>query len=160
VTAGAHSPAREQDSDAALLPPALLLHHLEAGAGGPHDPDATIAVAWLAAEAIRYLNYATRSDEGVEFASTLYTVAGAVSLAASRIPQLASQARAWLTANSGHLRNDDGAPVSDTLAAADASGQAAADAATLLARHLGQLQSALAATSSSSNAPPDGQDHG
>jgi hypothetical protein len=50
----------------------------------------------------------------VEFASTLYTVAGALSLAASRIPQLASQVRAWLNANSGRLRNDDKVPVSDT----------------------------------------------
>jgi hypothetical protein len=61
-----------------------LLHHLEAVAGGPHDPDATVAVAWMAAETIRYLNYATRTDEGVQYAATLYTVAGALSLAASR----------------------------------------------------------------------------
>jgi hypothetical protein len=153
MTSGANSPAREQDSDAALLPPALLLRRLETAAGGPHDPDATVAVAWLAAEAVRYLNYASRSDEGVEFASTLYTVAGALSLAASRIPQLASQVRAWLDANSGRLRNDDGTPVSDTLAAAGASGQAAADTATLLAIHLRQLQNALAATSSRSPRP-------
>jgi hypothetical protein len=99
-----------------------LLHHLEAVAGGPHDPDATVAVAWMAAETIRYLNYATRIDEGVQYAAALYTVAGALSLAASRIPQLASQVRAWLNANSGRLRNDDGAPVSDTLAIAGASG--------------------------------------
>ena len=159
MTAGAHSPAREQDGDAALLPPALLLRHLEAAAGGSHDPDATIAVAWLAAEAIRYLNYASRSGEGVEFASTLYAVAGALSLAASRIPQLTSQVRAWLNANSGRLRNDDGAPVSDTLAAVGASGQAAADAAMTLALHLGQMQSALAATGNRS-APAEGEDHG
>ena len=159
MTGGAHSPAREQDGDAALLPPALLLRHLEAAAGGPHDPDATVAVAWLAAEAIRYLNYASRSDEGVEFASTLYAIAGALSLAASRIPQLASQALTWLEANSGRLRNDDGAPVSDTLAAAGASGQAAADAATTLALCLGQMQSALAATNSRSPRP-DGEARG
>jgi hypothetical protein len=159
VTAGAHSPAREQDGDAALLPPALLLRHLEAAAGSSHHPDATIAVAWLAAETIRYLNYASRSDEGVEFASTLYAVAGALSLAASRIPQLTTQVRAWLNANSGRLRNDDGAPVSDTLAAVGASGQAAAEAATLLARHLGQMQNALAATSSRSP-HPDGEARG
>jgi hypothetical protein len=151
--------AREQDSDAALLPPALLLRHLEAGAGGTHDPDATTAVAWLAAEAIRYLNYASDSDEGVEFASTIYTLAGALSLAASRIPQLASQMRAWLNTNSGRLLNDDGVPVSDTLAAADKSSQATADAAMLLAHHLGQLQSALACTSSR-NAPAAGEDSG
>jgi hypothetical protein len=136
-----------------------LLHHLEAVAGGPRDPDATVAVAWMAAETIRYLNYATRIDEGVQYAATLYTVAGALSLAASRIPQLASQALTWLEANSGRLRNDDGAPVSDTLAAAGASGQAAADAATTLALCLGQLQSALAATSSRSPRP-DGEARG
>lgn len=146
MTASTRSLARDDDGDAALLPPALLLHHLEAAADGPYDPDATIAVAWLAAEAARHLNYASRSDEGVEFASTLYAVAGALSLAASRIPQLAGQACAWLNANSARLRNDDRTPVSDMLAAADASSRAAADAATLLAHHLSQLQSALAGT--------------
>lgn len=95
----------------------------------------------------------------MEFTSTLYSVAGALSLAASRIPQLASQALARLNANSGRLRNDDGEPVSDTLAAAGASGQAAADTAMTLARHLGQLQSALAATSNH-NAPDEGEDRG
>lgn len=159
MTTSAHSPAQGEDSNAGTLPPALLLRHLEAAAGGPHDRDATIAAAWLAAEAIRYLNYASRSDEGVEFASTLYAVAGALSLAASRIPQLASQALAWLNANSGRLRNDDGTPVSDTLAAAGTSSQAAADAATLLARHLGQLQSALAATGNH-GVPAEGETRG
>lgn len=159
MTAGAHSPAQDEDSDAGLIPPALLLCHLEAAAGGPHDPDATAAVAWLAAEAVRYLNYASRSDEGVEFASTLYTVAGALSPAASRIPQFASQALAWLNANSGRLRNDDGTPVSGTLAAAGASSQAAADTATLLARHLGQLQSTLAATGNR-GVPAEGEARG
>lgn len=57
--------------------------------------------------------------------------------------------------NSGCLANDDGAPVSDTLAVG-ASGQVAADAAKTLARHLGQLQSALAATSNR-NAPAEGE---
>jgi hypothetical protein len=153
VTGGAHSPAREQDGDAGLHPPALLLHHLEATAGGPYDPDATVAVAWLAAETIRYLNYATRSDEGVQHAATLYTVAGALSLAADRIPQLASQALAWLIANSGRLANDDGSHVSNTLDAAALTSQAATDAARLLALHLRELQNALAATSSRSPRP-------
>jgi hypothetical protein len=159
MSTGADSPVQGEAGDADLLTPALLLRRLEAAAGGPYDPDATVAVAWLAAEAVRYLNYASRSDEGVEFASTLYTVAGALSLAASRIPQLADQVSAWLDANSGRLRNDDGTPVSDTLAAAGASGQAAAGAATLLARHLGQLQSTLAATGNRS-APAEGGDRG
>ena len=159
MSTGADSPVQGEAGDADLLTPALLLRRLEAAAGGPYDPDATVAVAWLAAEAVRYLNYASRSDEGVEFASTLYTVAGALSLAASRIPQLADQVSAWLDANSGRLRNDDGTPVSDTLAAAGASGQAAAGAATLLARHLGQLQSTLAATGNGS-APAEGGDRG
>lgn len=130
-----------------------MLHHLEAAAGGPYDPDATVAVAWLAAETIRYLNYATRTDEGVHHASTLYTVAGALSLAAGRIPQLASQALAWLEANSGRLANDDGSPVSDTLADAAACLQATDDAARLLATHLRELQNALVATSSRSPRP-------
>jgi hypothetical protein len=159
MSTGADSPAQGEAGDADLLTPALLLRRLEAAAGGPYDPDATIAAAWLAAEAIRYLNYASRSDEGVEFASTLYTVAGALSLAASRIPQFASQALAWLNANSGWLRNDDGQPVSDTLAATGASGQAAADTAMTLTRHLGQLQRALAATSNR-NTPAEGEDRG
>jgi hypothetical protein len=157
MTADAHSPAQYEDNSAGTHPPGRLLHHLETAAGGPHAPDATIAAAWLAAEAIRYLNCASRSDEGVEFTSTLYTVAGALSLAASRIPQLASQMRAWLNANSGHLLNDDGAPVSDTLVAVGASSQAAADAAMTLAHHLSQLQSALASTSNRKT-PTAGED--
>jgi hypothetical protein len=153
MSTGADSPVQGEAGDADLLTPALLLRRLEAAAGGPHDPDATVAVAWLAAEAVRYLNYASRSDEGVEFASTLYTVAGALSLAASRIPQLASQSLAWLIANSRRLANDDGSPVSDTLDAAALSSQAVTDAARLLARHLRELQNALAATSSPSPRP-------
>lgn len=140
-------------SDADGLRPGHLLHHLETAAGGPHDPDAAIAAAWLTAEAIRYLNYAASSDEGVEFASTLYSVAGALSLAAGRVPQLAGQMHAWLNANSGRLVNDDGAPVSDTLAAAGASSRGAAAAAALLAHHLSQLQSALACTGHSRKDP-------
>ena len=135
-----------------------LLHHLGAAAGGPHDPDATVAAAWLAAEAIRYLNYATLSDEGVQHAATLYSVAGALSLAAGRIPQLASQSIAWLKANSGRLTNDDGSPISDTLADATVRIGAAAGAARLLALHLRELQNALAATCSSRHkSRPDGE---
>lgn len=145
MTAGSHLPGQ-----AAAGGTPGLLRHLEACAGGPHDPDATAAAAWMSAEVIRYLNYATRSDEGVQYPATLYTVAGALALAAGRIPQLAGQALAWLTANSGRLANDDGSPVSDTLDAAAASSQAAADAARLLALHLRALQNALAATSSRS----------
>jgi len=145
MTIDGQSSGRTPDTGASTR---QLLHHLETAAGGPHDPDATVAGAWLAAEIIRYLNYATSSDEGVKFASTLYSVAGALSLAAGRIPQLAGQMQGWLKANSGHLVNDDGSPISDTLAAAGISSQAAADAAALLGLHLGELQNTLALTSS------------
>lgn len=154
MTPGSDSPA-----PAAGTGTPQLLHHLEAAAGGPHDPDATVAAAWLAAETIRYLNYATRADEGVQHASTLYTVAGALSLAAGRIPQLASQALTWLQANSGRLANDDGSPISDMLADAAACLQATDGAARLLALHLRELQNALAATSSR-DPRPDGEARG
>jgi hypothetical protein len=113
----------------------------------------------MAAETIRYLNYATRSGEGVQYAATLYTVAGALSLAADRIPQLASQSLAWLKANSGRLANDDGSPISDTIAAAAARLQAADDVARLPALHLRELQNTLAATSSR-GPRPNGESRG
>jgi hypothetical protein len=154
MTGGSDSPSQAAGTRTSTP---QLLHHLGA-AGGPHDPDATVAAAWLAAEAIRYLNYATLSDEGVQHAATLYSVAGALSLAADRIPQLASQSIAWLKANSGRLTNDDGSPISDTLADATVRIGAAAGAARLLALHLRELQNALAATSSSSRkSRPDGE---
>jgi hypothetical protein len=127
-------------------------------AGGPHDAEQTIAAAWLAAETVRYLNYATSSDQGVEFASTLYSVAGALSIAAGRIPQLIAQIRTWLEVNSGRLHND-GTAVSDTLDAAGASSRSAADAAALLALHLGELQAALTLTATR-NPPAAGETHG
>lgn len=131
---------------ASRLTPGQLLQLLETAAGGPHDPEATVAAAWLAAETIRYLNYAADTDEGIQFASTLYSAAGALSLAAGRTPQLIGQMSAWLNAHADLLVNDDGALIGDTLAAVGASGQAAAGAAALLAHHLSELQSALART--------------
>jgi hypothetical protein len=93
----------------------------------------------------------------VQHAATLYSVAGALSLAAGRIPQLASQSIAWLNANSGRLTNDDGSPISDTLADAAIRIEAADGAARLLALRLRELQNALAATSSRRNPRPDGE---
>jgi hypothetical protein len=135
--------------------------------GRPPRSDSTVAVAWLAAETIRYLNYATRTGAGVQHASTLYTVAGALSLAADRIPQLSGQAVNWLEAHSGRLANDDGSPVCDTLDYAALSSQAAADTARLLAlqparttksarRHQQQsrLSSGRKSTWLTSSAPP------
>jgi hypothetical protein len=158
MTTGDRPSGQEPDGDTRTPRSSQLLHHLETAADGPHDPEATIAVAWLTAETIRYLNHATSSDEGVRFASTLYSVAGALSLAAGRIPQLARQMHAWLKASSGRLANDDQAPISETLTAAGIASQAAADAAVLLALRLGELQNTLALTSNRTPAAEEDND--
>jgi len=95
--------------------------------------DDTITLARTAAEAIRGLNHATGCDAGLGQPAVAYDVLGALSLAASRLPQLIGQITAWLdrALAAGRLGHDLGEdPAHATGAAAvflgDARGSAAA----------------------------------
>jgi hypothetical protein len=73
--------------------------HLSTGLDGPHDDGRTADVAALAAQALRYLAYATRPDtEGVTSPVTVYDVATELAAAISRLPQVVSQLGDWLAA--------------------------------------------------------------
>ena len=56
----------------------------------------TVTLARTAAEAIRGLNWATNCDTGLDQPSAAYDVTGALSLAASRLPQLITQITRYL----------------------------------------------------------------
>jgi hypothetical protein len=77
--------------------------------------DDTVALARTAAEAIRGLNWTTRCDAGLDQPSAAYDVIGALSLAASRLPQLIAQitgylGRALAAGRLGHDLGEDPAP--------------------------------------------------
>lgn len=61
---------------------------------GPYDDDTTSRQAQRAADAIRYLNYATR--EGISEPNTVAVIAGHLADAAYRLPQLLAQLSDWL----------------------------------------------------------------
>jgi hypothetical protein len=70
----------------------------------------TVTLARTAAEAIRGLNWTTNSPAGLDQPSVAYDVIGALSLAASRLPQLITQITRWLgqAASAGRLGHDFG----------------------------------------------------
>ena len=77
--------------------------------------DDTITLARTAAEAIRGLNWVTRCGTGLDQPSVAYDVIGALSLAASRLPQLITQItgyldRALAAGRLGHDLGEDPAP--------------------------------------------------
>jgi len=96
------------------MTPAQLAAALTARLDGPHGDEHTTAAAWLASEAIRYLNYATgpHAAAGLTWPATVYTVAGALAEAAGRLPQACGQLAAWLDAEhaAGRLGDDHGGP--------------------------------------------------
>ena len=67
-------------------------------ADGPHDDDTTIALARIAAEAIRVLNHATMPGRGLADPATVCVVLGEFAAAAHRLPQLCTQLGGWLAA--------------------------------------------------------------
>ena len=83
--------------------------------------DDTVTLARTAAEAIRGLNWTTNSPAGLDQPSTAYDIIGALSLAASRLPQLITQVSAYLSRalGGGQLGHDLGEdPAAATGAAA------------------------------------------
>jgi hypothetical protein len=79
---------------------------------GPHSDQDTAAVASLAAEAVRYLNYATgtHAATGLTWPATAYAVLGSLTALVSRLPQLLSQLSDWLDGElaAGQLGDDSG----------------------------------------------------
>jgi len=95
--------------------------------------DDTAALARTAAEAIRGLNWATRHQAGLGQPAAAYDILGALSLAASRLPQLLTQItgyldRALAAGRPGHDLGEDPAHAIDAAAVflEDARGSAAA----------------------------------
>jgi hypothetical protein len=100
---------------------------------GQLTSDDTITLARTAAEAIRGLNHATSAGAGLDQPSAAYDVLGALSLAASRLPQALTQITRYLgqALTAGHLGHDLGEDPTFAAAAAavfldDARGSAAA----------------------------------
>jgi hypothetical protein len=108
--------------------------------------DDTVALARTAAEAVRGLNHATNSPAGLDQPATAYEVAGALALAASRLPQLLAQVSGYLTSalGDGRLGCDHGADPAPAVAGAVASLSGARASASALARNLDAAQQHLA----------------
>jgi hypothetical protein len=132
-----------------MMTPKRLGRELEARRHGPHADEHTAAAAELAAEAVRYLNYATgsHSPEALAFPSTAYMVAADLSVAAERMPQLFDQIARWLNDQlaAGMLGTDSGAPADAAVTAAQRHLTDAAIRASMLAADLARVQNALAA---------------
>jgi hypothetical protein len=100
---------------------------------GELTSDDIIALARTAAEAIRGLNHATRHPAGLGQPAVAYDILGALSVAASRLPQLLTQIAGYLdrTLAAGRLGHDLGEDPAHAIGAAgifldDARGSAAA----------------------------------
>lgn len=131
-----------------MMTPRELADTLESRLHGPHADEHTAATAHLAAEAVRYLNYATGPDhgaQGLEFPGTAYSTAWGLSAAAQRMPQLFEQLAAALFKQyaDGLLATDDGGPVAEVIAAAELRLEEAAKLASRLGYELASLQTAL-----------------
>ncbi len=96
------------------LTPAQLTGRLTALIHGPYADADTAGGADLAAEAIRYLNYAAPGG-GITDPATTATVAASLAIAASRLPQLLAALEQWLTAEAaaGRIADDHHRPPAD-----------------------------------------------
>jgi hypothetical protein len=130
------------------MTPAQLAAELAAGLDGPHADEDTTGAAWLAAEAVRFLNYATGSHagQGLIFPATVYSVTGNLAEAAERLPQLFGQLTRWLDAEhaAARLGDDHGGPVGPLTDRARFHLDHAAYHAVTLSEELAAAQSALA----------------
>ena len=90
-----------------MTDPGQYAHELSGRVQGPHDDQATAGAAALAAETIRYLSYAT-THGGLSDPATVYAVAGDLSAAAFRLPQLLTQLAGWIAAGeaAGRIAGD------------------------------------------------------
>ena len=122
-----------------MTDPGQYARDLSGRAHGPHDDQATTGAAALAAETIRYLSYAT-THGGLSDPATVYAVAGDLSAAAFRLPQLLTQLVDWIDAEAaaGRIVGDRPATRLDSDARAifgEAVGHAASLAAALADAH-------------------------
>jgi hypothetical protein len=88
------------------LSPAQLTEHLAALVHGPYDDLDTAGAAGLAAEAVRYLNYAAPRG-GVTVPATVATVTADLAATVYRLPQLLTALGEWLTAEAAAGRVGD-----------------------------------------------------
>jgi hypothetical protein len=116
---------------------------------GPYTPDETLRVAELIAEAVRYLNYATRTRDAFEYPSQLDTAIRSLSSAASRLPQLLEQVSGWLADEQaiGRLEIVSGEHAGDTPVAVITARGWLAEAGHLAGRLQVALDAAAAVTS-------------
>jgi hypothetical protein len=130
-----------------MMTPQRLTRELEARLDGPHADENTVGAASLAAEAIRFLNYATgsHSPAGMVFPSTVYSIAADLSSAAHRMIQLFEQLGYWLSAAdaAGLLGTDSGAPSTDVVDLAREDLDQAAALADRLSAQLDALQNGI-----------------
>ena len=110
-----------------MMSPDRLRDELTRRLDGPHADEHTTAAADLAAEAVRFLNYATgsHSGAGLRYPATVYALTANLAAAAHRMPQLCDQLTRWLESElaAGHLASDDRTP--PDLAVSIAAGQLA-----------------------------------
>lgn len=134
-----------------MMSPRRLAVEIDSRLDGPHADEYTVGAADLAAEAVRFLNYATGShagpNGGVTWPSTVYSVAAGLSQMAQRMPQLLTQMSEWLAAelDAGRVGMDDRSDPAPAIAAARVCLEQAQHAAFLLETELSAVQNALAA---------------
>lgn len=130
-----------------MMTPNRLARELTARLDGPHADEHTAGTADLAAEAVRFLNYATgsHSPAGLVYPATVYSIAADLSAAAWRMQQLFTQLGDWLAAQeaAGLLGTDDGSPVTATVVAASGHLASARTAANHLSARLDALQNSV-----------------
>lgn len=131
-----------------MMTPKQLTDEIQRRLDGPHDDDHTAATADLAAECIRFLNYATgsHSPAGMVYPSTAYMIAADLSSAAHRMVQLFDQLANWLEREdaAGMLGTDDGTPTAAVVAAACGHLAVAAWTAQEMSARLSALQNGIA----------------
>lgn len=131
-----------------MMTPKRLAVELDRRLDGPHDDEHTAATADLAAECVRFLNYATgsHSPAGLVYPSTVYLVAADLSSATHRMVQLFGQLADWLAREdaAGTLGTDDGRPTADVVAVARLDLAEAAAYANSLSAQLAALQNGIA----------------
>src|SRR5262245_59361369 len=130
-----------------MMTPDQLADDLTRRLDGPHADEHTAGAARLAAEAIRFLDYATggHARNGLTYPANAYDVLGWLAAAAHRLPQACGQLADWLDAEhaAGRLADDRRRPVTDLIAQARSHLGQAASAAASLGDALGRAQSAI-----------------
>lgn len=89
--------------------PSEMARVLATTVDGPHDPETTLALVEVAAQALRALAYATRGDAGVGDPGCVHDVLGTLSAATRTLAQVLTQLRRYLdrAENAGRLTVDE-----------------------------------------------------